>query len=959
MTSAKNEYASYFDEYWSRPERIGETSADLGRVAEQLVAWCGFGKVLDVGCGEGLLVSELIKRGVDAFGIDVSQVAVDRALGKLPGRFQCGSALDLPYDIGAFDTVVSTHCLEHLAPDDVPAALREICRISKRWVFLQVATNPHAEGRGHSTAQSRAWWEQLCFEAGLRKHPAYYMLNHYHALNHESAQARIPLEKIPAHAVDRYPLAALDNERGLHMDMSRVTGERSDAHMVRYQWATSYIRPGDRVLDAACGLGYGSHMIHYFRKSAAVTAVDGSETAIEYAEKSFASDDGQVRFLKGDLPEVLSRYENGSFDAVVCMETLEHVNDPEALLLEFHRLLTPGGRIIASVPNDWSDETGKDPNPHHLHVYDWATLKKQLSSRFVLENAYQQTASQCKIAAEGGKWALRPRNLQEFSLDVVDPPDCEWCLITAMKSPLEPGPAYVERPFGNIRSSGHPSVTYNKDYQNPWLVHAMVNSGYRLKSPKGLEDLARRVLSTVPRASFDFAAALCVVAYRVLERPDAEAKEASEILALAEIVLSNSASKPLDIRWKTSLLFVKGLLLQRQGNFPEAIAAFEACAAMDVRSFGIHLATKVTEASFLAGKLACGMGDADRAARIWTKALAYGEILLSASLRDVLINTDFPNRFNHGDGIREYTLAWDNLARCANGVHLLRVSPNARELDYQALNNSIFTEYAGVTGDLLECRAQLSVCRQELAVTQKELIDRTKMLEISEAELVFRTKDLVEQRKTLAERTVLLEKTSGDLVDRTRDLVATRVLLIERTEALEKAAADLIDRTADLVNTRSQLIERTEMLEQRTEDIAAQDAELERARSLILQSRDAIEQLREDHVEIAGRIADVEGQSRHEREQLAIAHGELLERTNDLVETRATLAERSVLLERTGQDLVNRTEELVSTRRVLAERTDMLERATAELSDCRRELEELRKGVLARIASALSIRHVR
>lgn len=958
MTSAKNGYASYFDEYWSHPERIGETSADLGKVAEQLLAWCGFGKVLDVGCGEGVLVSELIKRGVDAFGIDVSHVAVDRALSKLPGRFQCGSVLDLPYDSGTFDVVVSTHCLEHLAPGDVPAALREICRISRRWVILWVATNSNAEGDWHSTAQSRAWWEELCFQAGFRKHPAYYMLNHYHALNHDSGQACIPLGKIPAHAVDRYPLAALDNERGLHMDMSRVTGERSDAHMVRYQWAAGYIRPGDRVLDAASGLGYGSYIIHYFRKSAAVTALDESEFAVEYAEKSFAGEDGQVRFLKGKLPEALSCYEDGSFDAVVCMETLEHMEDPEALLSEFHRLLTPGGRIIASVPNDWSDETGKDPNPHHLHVYNWATLKKQLSSRFVLENAFQQTASQCKIAAEGGKWARRPRNLQEFSLDVVEPPDCEWCLITAMKSPLEPGPAYVERPFGNIRGSGHPSITYNEDYQNPWLAHAMVNSGYRLKSPKGLEALARGVLSTAPKTSFDFAAALCVVAYRILDRPHAEAKEASEILALAEIILSSPATRPLDIRWRTSLLFVKGLLLQRQGSLPEAITAFEACAAMDIRPFGIHLATKVTEAFFLAGKLACGMGDTERAKKIWTKAIAYGDILLSVSLRDVLINADFPNRFNHGDGIREYTLAWDNLARCANGIHLLRISPNARELDFQALNNSIFTEYAGVTGDLLECRAQLSACRQELSITQKELIDRTMMLEVADADLVFRTKDLVEQRRTLAERTVLLEKTSADLVERTGELVATRALLVERTEALERAAADLVDRTADLVNTRSQLVERTGMLEKRTKEIAAQDAELAHTHNLILQSRDVLEQLREDHVAIAGRIADLEGLSRHGQEQLAIVHAELAKRTNDLVEIRAELAERSVLLERTGKDLVERTQELVDTRRVLVERTEMLERTAVALSDCRRDLEESRKGVLARIASAFTIRRV-
>ena len=86
-------------------------------------------------------------------------------------------------------------------------------------------------------------------------------MNDYAALNEDSYQIAIIMEKIPVEALAAYPLSALEEERNLHMDMTRMSGERSDAHMIRYQWAGQYIVPNSRVLDAACGLGYGSNML--------------------------------------------------------------------------------------------------------------------------------------------------------------------------------------------------------------------------------------------------------------------------------------------------------------------------------------------------------------------------------------------------------------------------------------------------------------------------------------------------------------------------------------------------------------------------------------------------------------------------------------------------------------------------------------------------------------------------
>ena len=133
---ATTDYQAQYDGYWESADRIGESSGDLDRIAEQIVMTCGVGHTLDVGSGEGLLVVSLLRRGVDAHGVDVSEVVTARCNQRLPGRFTHGSVLALPFEDASFQTVVSTDCMEHLAPEDVPKALKEIHRVCMKNVFL-------------------------------------------------------------------------------------------------------------------------------------------------------------------------------------------------------------------------------------------------------------------------------------------------------------------------------------------------------------------------------------------------------------------------------------------------------------------------------------------------------------------------------------------------------------------------------------------------------------------------------------------------------------------------------------------------------------------------------------------------------------------------------------------------------------------------------------------------------
>ena len=732
------DYSDTWNGYWQQPDRMGESSFDdPSPIARQILATCGLGRILDIGCGMGALVRELLKQGADAYGMDVSPVAASHCENSTPGRFYAGSILSIPFRDDSFDTIISTDCLEHLAPDDVAQALREMHRVCRRNLFLRVATGPDRDGIWHLTVAKRDWWENAAFSAGFRKHPAYYMVNPFESLENDGYTISIPLEKIPDDICARHSLQHLQLERGLHMDMLRDSGARSDAHVVRYQWASKYIKPGDRVLDAACGLGYGSYVISSQSNAASVLGIDGSAYAIDYSRDNFEPIAPRLSFREGELPSALSAYPDRAFDAIVSFETLEHVEDPLALLGEFHRLLSPGGRIIVSVPNDWSDESGTDPNPYHLHVYDWGKLSAQIGGHFIVESAWQQIATQCKTMDDNKKWLRHPRQLREVPVDTRNPPISEWWLMTGMKSPIDAPHPYEERVFANIRPSGHPAIRYAEDFANPWLIHAIVNTGYRIKNSKALHSLAQKVVDSSRPGSADHAAALCVLAYQHLDNDPLPHERTQYLLEKIDGVIASPPQGAIGIRWAVSLGFVKGRLLQFIGDFDGAISSYCACASVDFTQFGVHLGTKATEALYHAGKLALASGRKDEAKHHWQEGLNLGRHLLSVNTRDIAINEDFPNRFHHGDGIREYTLAWDWIARCANGLHALQkghgpIAPNELDVSFQA-------DLQLVHRELIERTAELVATRAILAERSELLAERTKLLtEFRKTHLFFR-----------------------------------------------------------------------------------------------------------------------------------------------------------------------------------------------------------------------------
>ena len=113
-------------------------------------------------------------------------------------------------------------------------------------------------------------------------------------------------------------------------------------HVARYEFAAKKIPEGSKVIDFACGCGYGSRVLS--DTGLIVSGMDICMEAVAYAIKHYGNEKTVFRICNGNAPSNL-----GTYDAAVCFETIEHIEDPRPLLKAL-RLSAP--KLICSVPNE-------------------------------------------------------------------------------------------------------------------------------------------------------------------------------------------------------------------------------------------------------------------------------------------------------------------------------------------------------------------------------------------------------------------------------------------------------------------------------------------------------------------------------------------------------------------------------------------------------------------------------
>lgn len=145
------------------------------------------------------------------------------------------------------------------------------------------------------------------------------------------------------------------------------------AHLQRYRFASQFV-PGNRVLDAGCGVGYGSRFLAQ-AGAREVLAVDISEKALATANSKFAHP--CIRFLQDDC-QVMERV-NGHFDVIVALESFEHYHDVRRFLGRVKTFLFPSGVFVCSTPNKVLSAGG---NPYHIKEYSYSEFQEILSEYF-------------------------------------------------------------------------------------------------------------------------------------------------------------------------------------------------------------------------------------------------------------------------------------------------------------------------------------------------------------------------------------------------------------------------------------------------------------------------------------------------------------------------------------------------------------------------------------------------
>ena len=116
------------------------------------------------------------------------------------------------------------------------------------------------------------------------------------------------------------------------------------SHIRQYQFCTKFIT-GKKVLDAACGVGYGSEVLRCNNNH--VTGVDINPENIYFAHMNFPKN----KYKKCNIEDLkIFQDDDEKFDVVVSIQTLEHLWYPKKAVSEIYGVLKSGGMFIGSIP---------------------------------------------------------------------------------------------------------------------------------------------------------------------------------------------------------------------------------------------------------------------------------------------------------------------------------------------------------------------------------------------------------------------------------------------------------------------------------------------------------------------------------------------------------------------------------------------------------------------------------
>ena len=216
------------------------------------------------------------------------------------------------------------------------------------------------------------------------------------------------------------------------------------AYLERYRVATKFIGPEDKVLDAACGIGYGAFLIARDAKPKRVTAVDYSLETINHAKQYFA--DKKISYLVKDVFE-LNSLPQGSFDVIISLETLAYLEKDSEFLEILRTLLHPNGLLIISSPNQDVLPFDKKQFPLcHRHYSTDAFIRLLEQNGFAIHTGYTLVVEQVYDGL-GGKSNIAICKKTSLTLEPFEPKELIKPYIDLLIKEIKPEASFF-REFG-------------------------------------------------------------------------------------------------------------------------------------------------------------------------------------------------------------------------------------------------------------------------------------------------------------------------------------------------------------------------------------------------------------------------------------------------------------------------------------------------------------------------------
>lgn len=174
---------------------------------------------------------------------------------------------------------------------------------------------------------------------------------------------------VPKGSLDVRDYIKQDHKQGTH-------------HLGRYTWALPVVKGRGRILDIACGAGYGSKLIADAHPDSEVIGVDYDERAVAHARANYKAPNlryetgNMVRWERGEGKSL------GQFDCIVSFDTIEHLLHREIALINFAENLAPDGILLLSTPCGKGEDLLNPGWEHHKIEYSSFSLHNLLRRFF-------------------------------------------------------------------------------------------------------------------------------------------------------------------------------------------------------------------------------------------------------------------------------------------------------------------------------------------------------------------------------------------------------------------------------------------------------------------------------------------------------------------------------------------------------------------------------------------------